>query len=196
MEMPFSVEAVFGKKGNVPVVAVVDSEEVRTTLMPAGGGRHLMMVNLDLQKKIRKRAGMTVRVSVEFDPVPRLVEMPIDFEDALENNPLAKQFFFDVLPPSRAFNADGPRAAHTRLGSFDRRDHVVLVQVAASTAHQHMSWVPSGPRKKIAGKQIVLGPALRTLSRLHPEEVLGAGSLAALQTSRRVELADRNPRGR
>lgn len=121
---PFSVEDVFGVKGPLPVVATVDGVEFRSTLMPAGNGQHSLIVNGVIQKKIRKKAGAMVQVTIERDPAPRELEMPDDFDNALENNLLAKAFFFDVLPPSRRKGLVGyineAKTVETRLDRIEK----------------------------------------------------------------------------
>jgi hypothetical protein len=100
VEMPFDAAEVFGKKGNIPIVATVDSVEFKANLMPLKKGVHFLIINKNLQKTIKKRPGMTVSVKIEYDPVPRPLEIPMDLEDALENNAGAKKFFFETLAPS------------------------------------------------------------------------------------------------
>lgn len=100
VDMPFLAKELYGSKGNIPVIAIVDGVEFKASLMPAGKDKHSLFIRKDLQKKIQKKAGMSVNVSIEFDPEPRPLEVPVDVEDALENNNRAKAFFDETLSPS------------------------------------------------------------------------------------------------
>ena len=124
IEMPFLAKEIFGSKGNVPVVAVVDGVEFKSNILPAGNDKHTLFISKDLQKKIKKRAGMTVHVSIEIDTIPRLLEMPLDVEDALENNPRAKVFFEETLSPSHRKGlityVNDAKLVETRLKRIDK----------------------------------------------------------------------------
>ncbi len=124
VDVPFSAKEAFGSKGTIPVVAVVDEIEFKANLMPVGNDRHTLFINYDLMKKLGKRAGATVRVSIEFDPEPRPLEVPLDVEDALENNPRAKAFFYETLSPSHRkgymIYINDAKKVETRLQRIDK----------------------------------------------------------------------------
>lgn len=130
VDMPFLAKEVFGSKGNVPVIAIVDGIEFKASIMPAGKDRHTLFISKDLQKKIQKKAGMSVHVSIEFDPEPRPLEMPFDVEDALLNNERAKAFFEETLSPSHKKGLiayiNEAKTVETRLKRIDK-----LIEVMA-----------------------------------------------------------------
>ena len=145
VDMPFLAIEVFGSKGNIPVVAIVDGVAFKANIMPAGKDRHTLFISRDLQKKIGKRAGMPVQVSIEFDPEPRPLEIPLDVEDALENNERAKAFFFETLSPSHRKGLvtyiNDAKLVETRLKRVDK-----LIEVMAA-------WNKLGQKPK-AGQSI------------------------------------------
>lgn len=98
---PFSVQEVWGVKISLPVLVTLDGIPFKGTLMPAGNNQHSLIVSGIMQKKIGKTVGDMVSVTIEKDETPRETIVPEDFDNALENSPLAKAFFFEILSPSR-----------------------------------------------------------------------------------------------
>lgn len=92
VEIPFDVEAAFGKK-RVPVRATFDGEPYRGTLVRMGGECHLLIVRKDVRAKIGKEPGDRVRVTVAEDTAPRTVDVPDDLRAALRGSPEAERFF-------------------------------------------------------------------------------------------------------
>ena len=92
VEVPFDVEAAFGKK-RVQIVASIDGEPYRGSLVRMGGDCHMLLVLKEIRAKIGKQAGDEVEVTVEEDHAPRIVEIPSDFAAALRNEPEVHTFF-------------------------------------------------------------------------------------------------------
>jgi hypothetical protein len=82
----------------IPVVATVDGTSVRTTLMPAGGGRYRMQFNADLRKAANADAGDLVGVTLAFDPGSREVNVPKDLAASLRKHSKARKAF-EKCPP-------------------------------------------------------------------------------------------------
>ena len=59
---PFSVEKEFGVKGRVAVKGSINGVPYRSSLLPQGGGEHILVVN----KELRDQAGVTVGDAVAF----------------------------------------------------------------------------------------------------------------------------------
>ncbi len=92
VQIPFDVEQAFGKK-RVPVLAVINGEPYRGTLVRMGEPYHILIVLKGIRQKIGKGIGDEVEVALAEDTQPRVVEVPEDFRQALENAPLAKAAF-------------------------------------------------------------------------------------------------------
>jgi len=90
--VPFDVEEAFGKK-RVKVKAKIAGIPYRGSLVRMGTESHILIV----LKEIREKAGVTfgdeIEVTVEEDAEPRVVQIPDDVKQALENEPEAKAFF-------------------------------------------------------------------------------------------------------
>ncbi len=92
VRIPFDVEEAFGKK-RVPVRATIDGEPYRGTLVRMSEPCHLLIVLKEIRQKIGKNFGDEVEVTVEEDTAPRVVEVPADFQQALDQTPDAKAAF-------------------------------------------------------------------------------------------------------
>jgi bifunctional DNA-binding transcriptional regulator/antitoxin component of YhaV-PrlF toxin-antitoxin module len=92
VEVPFDVEAAFGKK-RVQIVASIDGEPYRGSLVRMGGDCHMLIVLKEIRAKIGKQAGDEVEVTVAEDDAPRVVEVPPDLGAALSAEPEVHAFF-------------------------------------------------------------------------------------------------------
>ena len=92
VRVPLDVEKVFGKK-RVPVRATIDGEPYRGTLVRMGGSCHLLLILKEIRMKIGKTFGDEVEVTLEEDIQPRIVEVPLGFQKALDQAPAAKAVF-------------------------------------------------------------------------------------------------------
>ncbi|MGE5530082.1 MAG: DUF1905 domain-containing protein [Patescibacteria group bacterium] len=97
--IPFDVEKAFGKK-RVPVMATIDGEPYRGSLVRMGGPCHILGVLKEIRARLGKQVGDEVEVTVWEDAAPRAVEVPAGFQEALNANNRAKAFF-DTLSYSR-----------------------------------------------------------------------------------------------
>ena len=79
-----------GKKP--PVIVKVNNYTYRNTIAVMGG-KFMIGVSADIRKKTGIKGGDKVKVTLELDTKPREVEVPADFQQLLDKNPKAKQFF-------------------------------------------------------------------------------------------------------
>lgn len=91
IEIPFDVEEVFGAK-RVKVKAWFDGMEYRGSIVRMGG---CFMIGLTqaIRKAIGKTPGDFVEVKVEKDVEERTIELPEDFQSALEKSTAAMGFY-------------------------------------------------------------------------------------------------------
>jgi hypothetical protein len=82
VNIPFSVEEAFGTKGRVPVNATFDGVAYRGSIAPMGGC-HMLGILKAIREEIGKQVGDTVKVTIEQDTEERTVEIPEDFQKAL-----------------------------------------------------------------------------------------------------------------
>jgi hypothetical protein len=93
ISIPFSVEEVYGTRGQVKVKALFDGYPYRGVLANMGTGCHLIILRKDVRKAIGKNVGDKVKVELEQDVEERKVEIPADLKKALSAKPKAQKFF-------------------------------------------------------------------------------------------------------
>jgi hypothetical protein len=90
--VPFDVEKAFGKK-RVKIKATIDGQPYRGSLVRMGSPHHMLIVLKEIREKVGKSIGDEVDVELEEDLEERIVEVPADFQKALEAEPAAQAFF-------------------------------------------------------------------------------------------------------
>ena len=90
--IPFDVEEAFGKK-RVKVKAFIDGELYRGSLVRMGSTNHILGVLKEIRLKIGKSYGDEVEISIEEDTEPRVVEIPQDLKEELDQDPEAQAIF-------------------------------------------------------------------------------------------------------
>lgn len=94
VEFPFSVEELFGKKGQVKIKAVFDKKvEYRGSLANMGQSCHVLVLTQAVTKDLGKTFGDTVSVELWEDTEERIVEIPDDVVEVFNQNQNAKDLF-------------------------------------------------------------------------------------------------------
>jgi hypothetical protein len=92
VEVPFDVEAAFGSK-KPKVKAMIEGVPYRGTLVRMGSECHLLLILKEIREKIGKTFGDEVKVSVEADTEPRVIEVPAELKKAFKSEKEARAFF-------------------------------------------------------------------------------------------------------
>ena len=94
VEFPFSVEELFGKKGQVKIKAIFDGKvEYRGSLAKMNSDCHILGLTQEVRKKLGKSFGDTVSVKLWEDKEKRIVEIPEDVQIVFNENLKAKELF-------------------------------------------------------------------------------------------------------
>ena len=88
MNIPFDVKKVWGK-ARVPVAGTINGFKVRTTICPMGG-KYFVCVNRFMREGGKCGVGDTVKVVMEPDTAPRIIQAPPDLKKALKTNHAAQ----------------------------------------------------------------------------------------------------------
>ncbi|MBI5935182.1 MAG: DUF1905 domain-containing protein [Chloroflexi bacterium] len=92
VEVPFDVEAVFGAK-KPKVKATIEGIHYRGVLTRMGTECHLLIVLKSIREQAGKAFGDEIKVTVELDTEPRVVEIPSELKKALAKDRNAKASF-------------------------------------------------------------------------------------------------------
>jgi len=93
IEFPYDVEKEFGRKGQIKVKAFFDGFEYRGSLVRMGHPCHIIGLNKKVRDAIGKGPGDIVDVLIIEDTEERVIEVPADFDAALNKNKTAKEIF-------------------------------------------------------------------------------------------------------
>jgi hypothetical protein len=92
VEVPFDVEEAFGSK-RPKVKAMIEGVPYRGLLARMGGERHMLIILKSIREQIGKTFGDEVKIVVEADIEPRLIEIPKDLIKELKKDKEARVFF-------------------------------------------------------------------------------------------------------
>ncbi len=92
VEVPFDVEEAFGSK-KPKVKAMIERVPYRGLLVRMGGPNHMLIILKGIREQIGKTFGDEVKVTVEPDTEPRLIEIPKDLMKELKKDMEAKAFY-------------------------------------------------------------------------------------------------------
>jgi len=100
-DIPFDVEKVFGKKGQVKVKGTVNGIAFRSSLMPHGDGTHFLVVNRSVRDAARVDIGHKIKIVLEADTEERVVALPPDFERALAKSKASRTAWDKISYPHK-----------------------------------------------------------------------------------------------
>jgi uncharacterized protein YdeI (YjbR/CyaY-like superfamily) len=103
IRVPLDVAKVWGKRGQLRVKGEIFSPgspprraggfAFRTSLFPTGRGTHFMMVNKQMQRGARVRAGMSAHFRMEPDTEERVVTVPAELTKALKQSKRLEKYY-------------------------------------------------------------------------------------------------------
>ena len=100
IDLPEKVTKAFGDTGYVPVRGTMGSTGIRGTLMPAGGGRHVLNINLEMRTRAGVNIGDNVVFTLDRGEATRFPPMSRELALALEAEPAAKATW-EAAPPTK-----------------------------------------------------------------------------------------------
>ena len=92
VEVPFDVEAAFGAK-KPKVKAMIEGVPYRGILTRMGGEHHILIVLKNIREQIGKTFGDEIKIIVEEDTEPRVIEIPKELSKELKKDKDTKAFF-------------------------------------------------------------------------------------------------------
>ncbi|MEW6401836.1 MAG: YdeI/OmpD-associated family protein [Chloroflexota bacterium] len=92
VEVPFDVEKAFGSK-RPKVKAMIEEVPYRGILTRMGTECHLLIILKEIREKIGKTFGDEVKITVEPDTEPRVIDVPAELKKAFKTEKDAKASF-------------------------------------------------------------------------------------------------------
>ena len=92
VEIPFDVEQAFGSK-RPKVKAMIEGVPYRGILTRMGTEHHLLIILKEIREQIGKTFGDEIKITIESDTEPRVVEVPAELKKAFKTEKEAKTFF-------------------------------------------------------------------------------------------------------
>jgi hypothetical protein len=112
IQIPDDVLAALGAGKKPPVRMRVNGYEYRSTVATVGG-RYMVGFNADHRAASGLKGGDEVEVEVEVDSEPRTVEVPADFQQALDAEPTAKATFDKLSNSLKGYHVSQVTGAKT-----------------------------------------------------------------------------------
>ena len=115
--VPDDVVAAFGRGRRVPVVVTIDDDHQYRSTIASMGGQFLVSFNAETRRATGRGAGDEVRVVLEVDDAPRVVEVPHDLATELAADEGAHAAWNALSPSRQRAHADsitGTTVAATR----------------------------------------------------------------------------------
>jgi len=92
VEVPFDVEAEFGSK-KPKVKATIEGISYRGTLVRMGTECHLLLILKSIREQVGKTFGDEVKITMERDTEPRVIEIPAELKKLFRAEKEAKAIF-------------------------------------------------------------------------------------------------------
>ncbi len=92
VEVPFDVEEAFGSK-RPKIKAMIEGVPYRGILTRMGGDHHLLIILKEIREQIGKTFGDEVKITVEPDTEPRVIDVPAELKNSFKTEKEAKAFF-------------------------------------------------------------------------------------------------------
>ena len=92
VDIPFDVEKEFGSK-RPRIKALIEGIPYRGTLVRMGSECHMLLILKEIREQVGKTFGDEIKVVIEADVEPRVVEVPPDLMKAFKKDKDAKTIF-------------------------------------------------------------------------------------------------------
>jgi uncharacterized protein YdeI (YjbR/CyaY-like superfamily) len=96
--IPFDVAKSWGTRGHIRIKGEINGFEFRTALLPTRSGRHFMIVNKQMQKGAKVRAGMKVHFRMEADSEKRVAPAVPEMEKVFRSSRALRKFYESLSP--------------------------------------------------------------------------------------------------
>jgi bifunctional DNA-binding transcriptional regulator/antitoxin component of YhaV-PrlF toxin-antitoxin module len=92
-DVPVTVSQFFGARGHIYVAGTLNGKPFSGSMVPQGGGRHIIVLNSAARERIGLRLGDPVEFEIERDDSARAVEVPPELAKELKRDGGARRAF-------------------------------------------------------------------------------------------------------
>lgn len=93
IKVPAEAATAFGSRSVTPIRGVINGFTFRSSIFPTGEGDFYLVLNREVRAGARVQVGDRIQVTLEKDLEPRTLDVPEDFQQALDENPEALAAF-------------------------------------------------------------------------------------------------------
>lgn len=93
IRIPLDVPTIWGTRGRLKVKGEINGFAFRTSLFPTGKGKHMMLVNKQMQKGAKVVPGAVAQFRVQPDTEPRIAIVPAELKRAFAGDRLLRRWF-------------------------------------------------------------------------------------------------------
>jgi Domain of unknown function (DUF1905)/Bacteriocin-protection, YdeI or OmpD-Associated len=93
IRIPFDVSKVWGTRGQLRVKGEINGFAFRTSLFPARGGGHILLVNKNMQKGGDARQGMSAQFRLQPDLEKRIAVVPAELQRFFHEDAYLRRWF-------------------------------------------------------------------------------------------------------
>jgi uncharacterized protein YdeI (YjbR/CyaY-like superfamily) len=134
IRVPFDVQKIWGKRGQLKVQGEINGFPFRTSLFPDGKGGHILMVNKKMQAGGEVRYGMKAHFQMEPDTAKREVNVPKELRRVLGQSKRLDKFYGSLSFSARKWIADmvaDRKQAESRVRSAERTAEWLMEAITA-----------------------------------------------------------------
>jgi uncharacterized protein YdeI (YjbR/CyaY-like superfamily) len=93
IRIPFNVGKIWGTRGRLRVKGEINGFAFRTSLFPARGGGHILLVNKNMQKGADARQGTSAQFRLEPDLEKRIAIVPAELKGFFQEDAYLRRWF-------------------------------------------------------------------------------------------------------
>jgi uncharacterized protein YdeI (YjbR/CyaY-like superfamily) len=102
IRIPFDVRKVWGTRGQLRVKGEINGFAFRTSLFPARGGGHILLVNKNMQNGGDARQGMAAQFRLEPDREKRIAVVPAELKRFFQEDAYLRRWFEKLSHSTRS----------------------------------------------------------------------------------------------
>jgi uncharacterized protein YdeI (YjbR/CyaY-like superfamily) len=131
IRVPLDVPRIWGTRARLKVRGEINGFPFRTSLFPTGNGRHMMLVNKQMQAGANAAPGSVAQFRLEPDTGPRIAIVPAELKRAFGGDRLLRRWFARLNYSARKEIADWITQVKS-AGARDRRAQQIAERLLAT----------------------------------------------------------------